>query len=62
MDADQKRTPFNSKEVFHWPEFKALAERLGIPNLPAETGVTIVLDVAEPAKFELRAMCTKVRE
>ena len=62
MDAEQKRTLFDGKEVFHWPEFKALAERLGIPELQGETGLSITLDVGAPARFEIRAFCRKTKE
>lgn len=62
MEGETKRTLIPSRDVFRWPEFKALAARLGIPELPHETGVTIVLDCSEAAKFELRAFCTKERE
>lgn len=62
MDAEQQRTPFSGREVFHWPEFKALAERLGIPELPGETGLSITLDVGEPARFAIRALCRKTKE
>ena len=45
-------TPGNTDlfNVFQWPEWKAFAERLGIPHIGPTTHVTIDLDVQQQAK------------
>jgi len=39
----KKYYPTSAKEVWGWPEFKALCQRLGIPELP-DRELTIHLD------------------
>lgn len=42
---------FNSMEVWKWPEYQALAKRLGIDGLRNSVAVTIELRVNEAVKI-----------
>lgn len=42
--------PVKSREVWKWPEWRAFAERLGIPLEPGTTGCAVVLECKENAE------------
>jgi hypothetical protein len=54
-----KQKPIISREVVHWPEYRALAKRLGIDDDAAVTRIVITLDGDKPVMVERRQLCQR---
>ena len=47
------KTKVDSYEVFHWPEFRAFAERLGVPLGKPIRSLTVHLAMGQIATYSL---------
>lgn len=48
---------YQSREMWHWPEFKALMNRAGLGDLPI-TDLVLTMSIRGPALFDLKVLAT----